>query len=306
MSKINFKKSFLTNRNISKLPTMLITIYCIYAIIITSLTTMLLSLLQVSDVMSTYYQIITLVLATTGFIYISSKKLTKRIIRVYKKYQTSTHSLQRANLELTTYSTMHSNEIQRYKAVENKHLEEVAFLSSHDPLTKLPNRILFTQRLTSYINSPLSKNKLTALIFIDLDGFKMINSTIGHDFADNLLIIVANRLKEHVQNPNNLCRLNGDDFIVLLSNIESLDMITNQVNKLIELVQKSWEFDNQSFNINANAGIAIFPDDANDTNTLIKMAEIAMQRSREQGAGRYQYYMDEMELNIAKTLRYGK
>ncbi|MDF2566003.1 MAG: hypothetical protein K0Q53_2407 [Massilibacillus sp.] len=302
MSKIKFKRSFLTSRNISKLPTMLITIYCIYSLMIIGLTTMILPMLNVSDTMITYYQTITLVLATAGFIYISSKKLTKRIVRTYKKYQKSTHSLQLANFELTTYSTIHSNEIQRYKAEENKHLEEVAFLSSHDPLTKLPNRILFTQRLTSYINSPLSKNKLTALIFIDLDGFKMINSTLGHDFADNLLIIVAKRLKEHIQNPNNLCRLNGDDFIVLLSNIESLDMITDQVSTLIELIQKSWKFDNQSFNINANAGIAIFPDDANDTNTLIKMAEIAMHRSREQGAGKYQYYMDEMELNIAKRL----
>ena len=263
---------------------------------------MILSLLHVADTMVHYYQMSTLVLATSGFIYVLSKKLTKRITRTYKKYQKSTHSLQLANFELSTYSAIHSSEIQRYKAEENKHLEEVAFLSSHDPLTKLPNRILFTQRLTSYINSPLSKNKLTALIFIDLDGFKMINSTLGHDFADNLLIIVANRLKEHVQNADNLCRLNGDDFIVLLSNIASLDMITDEVHTLIELVQKSWKFDNQSFNINANVGIAVYPDDANDTNTLIKMAEIAMQRSRENGAGKYQYYMDEMELNIAKRL----
>jgi len=302
VSKIKLKKSFLTSRNISKLPMMLITIYCICSLIIFSLTTMILSLLHVADTMVHYYQMSTLVLATSGFIYVLSKKLTKRITRTYKKYQKSTHSLQLANFELSTYSAIHSSEIQRYKAEENKHLEEVAFLSSHDPLTKLPNRILFTQRLTSYINSPLSKNKLTALIFIDLDGFKMINSTLGHDFADNLLIIVANRLKEHVQNADNLCRLNGDDFIVLLSNIASLDMITDEVHTLIELVQKSWKFDNQSFNINANVGIAVYPDDANDTNTLIKMAEIAMQRSRENGAGKYQYYMDEMELNIAKRL----
>jgi len=300
--KIKFKQSFLTSPKISKLPMILMAIYLIGCAMIIAATAMLSSFFQLSTTMFYIFQTSILVLTTTNFIYCLSKMLTKRLIRTHKKYKTSTHSLQLANLELTNYSAKHSHEIQRYKAVENKHLEEVAFLSSHDPLTKLPNRILFSQRLTSYINSPLSKNKIFALIFIDLDGFKMINSTLGHDFADNLLMIVAKRLKEHVQNPDYLCRLNGDDFIVVLSNVDSLDMITDEVIDLIELIQKSWKFENQSFNINANAGIALFPDDANDTNTLIKMAEIAMQRSREQGSGKYQYYMDEMELNIAKRL----
>ncbi|WP_110953810.1 putative bifunctional diguanylate cyclase/phosphodiesterase [Anaerosinus massiliensis] len=302
MLNINFKKSFLTNYTFSNLPLLLISTYFICCIAIITLPRINLPFLSLPEAMVTLYQIFILLALTTSFIYLPIKLLTKKLNLLQENCKDSTNALRLANLKLNASSAKYSNEIARYKAEESHYQKEVAFLSSHDPLTKLPNRKLFTHKLKAYLQTDSAKDKLTAVIFIDLVGFKMINSTLGHDFADHLLIRVAECLKEQIQDSDHLCRLNGDDFIIVLPNIQSLDMITNKVTKMIGLIQKSWTINDKTFKLNANAGIAICPDDAKDTNTLIKMAEIAMQRAREQDVGRYQYYMNEMELNIAKRL----
>lgn len=174
--------------------------------------------------------------------------------------------------------------------------EKITYLAFHDNLTDLPNRIRFKQMLTERIAEHEKTGKRLAVIFFDLDRFKIINDTFGHHHGDEMLIGVANRLREVLGDRGRIGRFGGDEFIILLPDIESdkevTDFVTAVFKKFSQLPIMC--FGHELF-ITASMGISLFPDHGCDANTLIKNADIAMYSSKDEGRNNYQFYDPTMD-----------
>lgn len=242
---------------------------------------------------------------TAMFIYWFSGLLIDNLIKLHKKHHEHEVSLKNLSSELSANKEHLENQTVQIKIQQQKHDEQlkvVEFLSNYDPLTKIPNRNLFSQQLTAYINSPQSKEHLTAVVFIDLQNFKYINNTLGHEAGDQMLVSIAEKLKSNLPNKNNITRCGGDEFAIILPNMSNIEEITENVQTILTSVHHPLSYNKKTFSIKTNAGISIYPNDSSDSNTLMKMAEIAMYRSRESCNQNYQFYCDDMELNLSKRL----
>ena len=167
---------------------------------------------------------------------------------------------------------------------------ELERLSSYDGLTNLPNRSLFFDRLDSSIaRSKRAKNK-TALLFINIDRFKNINDTYGHAVGDKLLVATANRISAHIRPDDTLSRLGGDEFGVIIQNIESLDTVNHISHQVQEALRAPFELDNFASVASVSIGISIFPEDGTDAKTLLTHADTAMHQVKENGRNGAQFY----------------
>lgn len=242
---------------------------------------------------------------TAFFIYWFSGLLIANLIKLHQKHHEHEESLKTLSSELSANKEHLEHQTVQIKLQQQKHDEQlkvVEFLSNYDALTKIPKRTLFSQQLTAYINSPQSKDHLTAIVFIDLQNFKYINNTLGYEAGDQMLITIADKLKSQLTNSNNITRYGGDEFAIILPNLASIEEITENVKDILTSLHNPLSYNGKTFSIKTNAGIAIYPNDAIDANTLMKMSEIAMYRSRESCNQNYQFYCDDMELNLSKRL----
>ncbi|MGB5255409.1 MAG: EAL domain-containing protein [Sedimenticolaceae bacterium] len=176
------------------------------------------------------------------------------------------------------------------KAIEQK-LERMAY---YDPLTGLPNRTLFRDRLEHHIDQAKRRKEFAAIMFIDLDRFKYVNDSLGHDIGDKLLIEVAQRLKQTLRQSDTLARLGGDEFTVILPSLKGLVHAGHVADKLIEVLQAAFSIGEHQAYIGASIGIAIYPDDGEDFVTLTKNADTAMYLAKQTGRGRYKFFTTEM------------
>ena len=167
--------------------------------------------------------------------------------------------------------------------------DEARHASLHDPLTGLPNRALFNDRLEHGL-AVASRNGLRfAVIFLDLDNFKMINDTYGHDIGDAVLKTIAGRLKETTRDDDTVCRHGGDEFLYILMNIESEHDISIVAEKIIKAVQVPCDIQvrdiSLSLSINPSIGISIFPKDGTTSDLLLDVADKAMYRAKQNKQG---------------------
>ncbi len=187
--------------------------------------------------------------------------------------------------------------------------EKLDFLAHHDPLTTLPNRVLFNDRLTQALEKSRRDHSKLAIIFIDLDRFKNINDTLGHAFGDKLLVDAARRLLSNIRKVDTIARLGGDEFIVLLENIESEDHVGYFAEKLLNAFSEPFSIGENELHLSLSMGICISPADGNDVNTLFKNADAAMYRAKEQGRNGFQFFTEELsrkaheKLDIETNLR---
>lgn len=168
--------------------------------------------------------------------------------------------------------------------------EQLKYLASHDTLTELPNRALFNDRLNHAIPLAKRNHQQLAVMFLDLDNFKMVNDTLGHEKGDELLIEVANRIVKCLRESDTVARIGGDEFAFVLENINVKEDITKIVEKISKAISASMIIGGLTWNITPSIGITIFPDDGNDAETLIKKADIAMYAVKEKGKNRYQFF----------------
>ncbi len=166
--------------------------------------------------------------------------------------------------------------------------EELLYLATHDNLTNLPNRRLFLDRLEQGIQRAKRSKRQLALFYIDLDNFKMINDSLGHHFGDDLLRKVARRLLTAVRQSDTVARLAGDEFTVVAENINNLIEVRSIAEKILSCFEKSFESHTQQMEATASIGVAIYPNDGNDLEILMKQADVAMYKAKE--AGRNGYY----------------
>ncbi|MGD8593998.1 MAG: EAL domain-containing protein [Gammaproteobacteria bacterium] len=187
---------------------------------------------------------------------------------------------------------------------ERKRAEErLVYLANYDELTGLPNRTLFRDRLHQAVAHAKRENRLVAVLFFDLDHFKKINDTLGHHVGDQLLVGAAARLTSSVRELDTVARLGGDEFMVILESIKHVDEVTDIVTNLLEALEKPFMLEGQEAFIAASAGIAIYPFDDVEINNLVKNADTAMFRAKEQGGNTYQYFKSDMNTKAVERLK---
>ena len=175
-----------------------------------------------------------------------------------------------------------------------KKSEQLQHQAHHDNLTGLPNRTLFKDRLSQTIISSNRHEKEFALLFIDLDKFKTINDSLGHNIGDKVLIEAALRLRKCVRDEDTIARLGGDEFTIILQGIKSIQDISNISEKIINEMREPIVIKAHTLYISASIGISLFPKDAKSSDELIKYADTAMYKAKEDGRDTYQYYASQM------------
>ncbi|MBW4613082.1 MAG: CHASE2 domain-containing protein [Desmonostoc vinosum HA7617-LM4] len=163
------------------------------------------------------------------------------------------------------------------------------YLAYHDPLTGLSNRKFFAEQLYESIHWARENNVLLALLFIDLDGFKQINDTLGHEMGDRLLVIIAQRLSNSLRTSDTVSRLGGDEFTVILRAIPNVQVAAKVAEKIVDNIAKPIVIDGCTTRVSASIGISVYPYNSQDGETLIKQADIAMYRAKRLGKNRYEF-----------------
>lgn len=175
--------------------------------------------------------------------------------------------------------------------IERKQVEEkLKFLSLYDSLTKLPNRVLFYDRMRQEIAYAKREQKKFALMFLDLDNFKKVNDEFGHEIGDKLLQEVARKFKEVLREADTICRLGGDEFIILLPRLrQPRENAVDLVRKILQSFKGPLMIDQHQIYVNTSMGIAFYPDDGEKEEILIKNADQAMYQAKKEGPGHYQW-----------------
>lgn len=176
-------------------------------------------------------------------------------------------------------------------AVERWESEQrFAYLAQFDPLTGLPNRTLFLDRLTQAISRAQREERMTALVFLDLDRFKEINDTFGHEAGDRVLKDIATRLLSCLREGDTIARLGGDEFIVVLEEILDVSQAESAARKILNVFSQPVRLEDTDFYVTPSIGIAICPADGTDGDTLLKHAEVAMYQAKHEGRNNFQFY----------------
>jgi diguanylate cyclase (GGDEF)-like protein/PAS domain S-box-containing protein len=173
--------------------------------------------------------------------------------------------------------------------------EQIRYQANYDALTGLPNRSLLSDRLEQAIGSALREQWRLAILFVDLDQFKMVNDTFGHVMGDELLQLVAARITECVRESDTVARFGGDEFIILLQDVSDMDAVATIATKVIDRITKVFSLYEREIYIGASVGITIFPDDAMNADSLLRNADMAMYQAKERGRNNYQFFTASMQ-----------
>ncbi len=200
------------------------------------------------------------------------------------------------------------------KKAEQKLIDQKDILyyqAHHDSLTKLPNRTLFNDRLEQGLEKAKRKKMNLALLFLDLDHFKEINDSLGHDTGDKLLIQVTHRLKENIRKGDTLARLGGDEFIIIMEDYVSVQDTSLLAQKILKILVEPFYIDGRIFYISVSIGISLYPQDGVIVDDLLKYADTAMYRAKDEGRNNFQFYSSDMtelaleRVSMVTSLRLG-
>lgn len=176
------------------------------------------------------------------------------------------------------------------------------YMAFHDSLTSLPNRSLFYDRIYHGLARARRANSRVALMLLDIDRFKNINDSLGHDAGDILLKAIATRLNEGVRDMDTVARLGGDEFVVVLEGIHDIDDVVFVANKLLSTLSRPIEISGHSISTTVSIGVSLYPDDGEDTDELLKNADIAMYKAKEAGKNNCQFYTKGMNATAVNYL----
>ncbi len=187
---------------------------------------------------------------------------------------------------------------------ERKRAEErIQYLATRDGLTGLPNRLLVSDRLVQAIAACKREGRQLAVLFMDIDRFKLVNDTLGHGVGDRLLREVAARIGASTREEDTLARLGGDEFVLVACGLRSSDAAAGIAAKILAAVATPFAVDGHSINVAVSIGISVHPADAPDVQGLLRNADIAMYHAKDHGGGRYEFYSDEMNARVVERQR---
>jgi diguanylate cyclase (GGDEF)-like protein len=203
------------------------------------------------------------------------------------------------NIENATISIVYDDNkaVQNYISIftditqQYQQHQELEHHAHYDVLTSLPNRMLFSDRMEQAISQAIRNNKLIAVAYIDIDGFKEVNDTYGHSIGDKLLMLLAKKMRVLLRESDTVSRVGGDEFIALFADIQDEENITPFLNRLIETLSEPISIDNFSINVSASIGVTFYPQkDKLEMDQIIRQADQAMYRAKMSGKNKYVIY----------------
>ncbi|WP_020589207.1 EAL domain-containing protein [Desulfobacter curvatus] len=180
--------------------------------------------------------------------------------------------------------------------------KQIEYMAYHDPLTGLPNRTLLKDRLEHAIIRARRTAKMLQLIFIDLDNFKNVNDTAGHAQGDELLKEAAERLDNITRASDTVARIGGDEFVIMVTDVDNMMEIIRMVQRIQGSFSAPFHIDGKSFHVTCSIGIAVFPGDGDDAETLVRHADLAMYHSKEKGRNKYHLFEQKMAKKIQQRI----
>ncbi|MES2262522.1 MAG: EAL domain-containing protein [Pseudomonadota bacterium] len=203
------------------------------------------------------------------------------------------------NNAVSNYMGILSDITDRKKSEEHtKHLAE------HDFLTDLPNRVLLLDRLSLALTAARRNHKMLAILFLDLDRFKHVNDTLGHQVGDALLKEVAARLIKCVRGVDTVSRQGGDEFLIILADIGGIDQAAHVAGSILQAIAQPFVLGQNSLSVSTSIGVAIYPNDGSDIDQLIKHADIAMYHAKENGRNSFQFFNADMHMQIVERVTF--
>lgn len=200
-----------------------------------------------------------------------------------ESFNTMAAQIERAESELRA----HQAQLERHVAERTRQLHHLAH---HDPLTQLPNRRQLSERLTSALARATSSGRKLGLLFVDVDNFKSVNDTLGHNFGDRVLQGIADRLSEAIRGRGLLARLGGDEFTILMEDVASVEEVESQASAIVGTLQQPLTIDGRLLATSASVGASLYPDHADDAEHLLRAADVALFRAKELGRNRHALY----------------
>lgn len=180
--------------------------------------------------------------------------------------------------------------------------EKLEHLANHDPVTGLPNRLLMNDRLRQMMLSAQRSKSIVAVALVDLDHFKLINDTFGHNRGDQLLQTMSHRMLACVREADTVGRLGGDEFVLLLSGAGRGEAMSQVVQRVLQTIARPSQIEGRELSVSCSVGVSIFPRDGRDVQTLLKNADTAMYKAKELGRNNFQFYSPEMNTVITERL----
>lgn len=180
----------------------------------------------------------------------------------------------------------------------------------HDALTNLPNRLLLNDRLEHAIAMARRENSLIAVLFIDLDHFKKVNDTLGHQVGDEILVQVGKRIRQSVREQDTLARIGGDEFVVIVENFQDTAFLARFATRIIDFVKQPFHYMNNEYFIGCSIGISTFPHDGNNVQELLRKSDMSMYHAKDKGRSNFQYFDEAFEqramhqLGVENNLRH--
>jgi diguanylate cyclase (GGDEF)-like protein/PAS domain S-box-containing protein len=212
------------------------------------------------------------------------------------------------DLYITPVSDQASGAVTHFVGVQHdvtqtrRYAEELEHQANHDALTGLANRSLLSDRLDQALVYAQRHGRLVMVAFVDLDDFKMINDSLGHSAGDQLLRIIAERLQSCVRKGDTVARLGGDEFVLVLSDQGMEDSQHGMMERVIAAVSEPCQVDGQELRVTCSAGVSVYPHDAADAETLLRMADTAMYRAKDVGRNNFQFHTKELTARISDRL----
>ncbi|MDX2254021.1 MAG: EAL domain-containing protein [Pseudanabaenaceae cyanobacterium bins.39] len=202
-----------------------------------------------------------------------------------------------------------ASRLQKYNSVKEHYYdklrqagERLEYLSNHDGLTHLPNRVLFYEALRESVNHAKINHQLLAVLFLDMDNFNIINNTLGNDIGDQLFRAIAERLKRYTAPCDMVARIQGDEFAMIISNIHNSTGLRTEAQKILDLLSRPYNVYGHEVFITSSMGITVFPEDHQDVEGLIKNAELAMYYAKAHGRNSYKLYSPDLNIQSAEFM----
>lgn len=180
--------------------------------------------------------------------------------------------------------------------------ERLRYLAEYDSLTDLPNRRLLADRATQAIHMARHNGQRLALLFVDLDRFKNVNDSLGHDIGDRLLCVIGERLQQAVRDGDSVSRVGGDEFVVLCPEVGLPEQVANIAHRITQVIAAPIELEGHSLACTPSVGIAFFPEDGDDFETLYRNADAALYHAKAQGRNQYQFFTQKMNQEVSQRL----